>query len=78
MTTRSSERVREGSREPSGGDGGAPSEPRSWAFEEGEEIVPGRFALEELGGGDQYQAYLAWDERLASLVVAKLVRPHLV
>ena len=78
MTTRSSERVREGSREPSGGDGPPPSEPRSWALEEGEEIVPGRFALEELGGGDQYQAYLAWDERLASLVVAKLVRPHLV
>ena len=77
MTTRSSERVREGEQEPSGG-GGAPSEPRSWALEEGEEIVPGRFALEELGGGDQYQAYLAWDERLASLVVAKLVRPHLV
>jgi eukaryotic-like serine/threonine-protein kinase len=78
MTRRSSERVREGSREPSSDHGGAPSEPRSWALEEGEEIVPGRFALEELGGGDQYQAYLAWDERLASLVVAKLVRPHLV
>jgi serine/threonine protein kinase len=78
MTTRSSDRVREGSRGASADDGGGKSEPRSWVLEEGEEIVPGRFALEELGGGDQYQAFLAWDERLASLVVAKLVRPHLV
>jgi serine/threonine protein kinase len=52
--------------------------PESWAFEEGDEIVPGRYALEELGGGYQYQAYLAWDERRASLVVTKLIRPHLV
>jgi serine/threonine protein kinase len=84
MTTRSSDRVREGSRERSADDGAVPSGPRTpserpaWALEEGEEIAPGRFALEELGGGEQYQAYLAWDERLASLVVAKLVRPHLV
>lgn len=76
MTTRSSDRVRDGSRERSVDDDR--SEQRSWALEEGEEIVPGRFALEELGGGGQYQAYLAWDERLASLVVAKLIRPHLV
>ena len=50
----------------------------SWAFGEGEPIVAGRFALEELGGGSDYEAYLAWDEGRASLVVAKLIRPHLI
>lgn len=50
----------------------------SWGFEQGDEIAPGRFALEELGGGHEYQAYLAWDEVRAALVVCKLVRPHLV
>jgi serine/threonine protein kinase len=28
-----------------------------------------------LGGGHRYEAWLAWDERLRSLVVAKLLRP---
>lgn len=50
----------------------------SWALEEGDEIVPDRFALKKLGGGTDYEAYLAWDERLASLLVAKVLRPHLV
>jgi serine/threonine protein kinase len=45
---------------------------------EGDEIVPGRRALRLLGGGRRYEAYLAWDERLHALVVAKLLRPHLV
>lgn len=63
----------------------APVEPGSseedltrWRFEEGEEIVPGRYALEKLGGGSDYEAYLAWDDELFSLVVAKCLRPHLV
>jgi len=54
------------------------TEDTRWGFEEGDEIVPGRFALEKLGGGYQYEAYLAWDDHLFSLVVVKLVRPHLV
>ncbi|MDQ3646202.1 MAG: serine/threonine protein kinase [Actinomycetota bacterium] len=49
-----------------------------WRFEEGEEIAPGRYALSLLGGGHRYEAYLAWDEELHHVVVAKLVRPHLV
>ena len=53
-------------------------EKESWNLEEGDEIVPGRYALKRLGGGSAYEAYLAWDERLAFLVVAKLLRPHLV
>ncbi len=51
-------------------------EPR-WSFEEGEEFAPGRHALRRLGGGHRYDAYLAWDDRLYAVIVAKLVRPHL-
>ena len=49
----------------------------TWAFDEGEEIVPGRHAVRLLGGGRAHEAYLAWDDRLFSLVVAKILRPHL-
>lgn len=52
--------------------------PRSWAFDAGDEIAPGRRALKLLGGGDRYEAYVAWDERLYIPVVAKLLRPHLL
>jgi eukaryotic-like serine/threonine-protein kinase len=51
---------------------------RSWAFDEGEQIVPGRHALELLGGGKGHEAYLAWDDRLFGLVVVKILRPHRV
>ncbi|HWL66271.1 MAG TPA: hypothetical protein VNP73_09895, partial [Actinomycetota bacterium] len=53
-------------------------EKESWHFDEGDEIVPGRHALKKLGGGYDYEAYLSWDDRLFSLVVAKCLRPHLV
>ena len=46
-----------------------------WDFKQGDEIVPGRAAVSLLGGGHRYEAWLAWDERLRSLVVAKLLRP---
>jgi serine/threonine protein kinase len=49
-----------------------------WGFDEGEEIAPGRFAVSLLGGGRGHEAYLAWDDRLYCLIVAKLLRPHLV
>jgi eukaryotic-like serine/threonine-protein kinase len=55
-----------------------PTTGRRWRLSEGEEIVPGRHALKRLGGGHRYEAYLAFDERLHAIVVAKLVRPHLV
>jgi serine/threonine protein kinase len=51
---------------------------RSWHFRPGEVIVPGRAALKLLGGGDRYEAYVAWDERLYLEVVAKVLRPQLV
>lgn len=50
----------------------------SWHLEEGDEIVPGRYAVELLGGGRRYEAYLAWDDAMHALVVAKLLRPDLV
>lgn len=40
--------------------------------------MPGRLALELLGGGDRYEAYVCWDERLHTTVVAKVLRPHLL
>lgn len=51
------------------------SEKASWSFPEGYEIAPGRLALEKLGGGKRYEVYLAWDEKLFSRVVVKVVRP---
>ena len=47
----------------------------SWRLAEGDAIVPGRVALRLLGGGRRYEAYLAYDERLHALVVAKVLRP---
>ena len=57
------------------------AEPRTehrWRLAEGDEIAPGRRALKRLGGGHRYEAYLAFDEHLHAIVVAKLTRPHLV
>jgi eukaryotic-like serine/threonine-protein kinase len=51
---------------------------RSWDFEEGHEIAPGRSVLKPLGGGNRYEVYLVWDERLFAVMVAKVVRPDLV
>jgi serine/threonine protein kinase len=47
----------------------------SWGFAEGDEIGAGREAVRLLGGGHRYEAWLAWDEHLRTLVVAKLLRP---
>src|SRR5918992_524500 len=49
-----------------------------WGFLEGDAIAPGRHALRLLGGGARYEAYLAWDDELHSLVVVKILRPHRV
>jgi serine/threonine protein kinase len=47
----------------------------SWAFEEGAPIAPGRTVLREIGGGSRYEALLVWDDRLFSIMVAKVLRP---
>jgi len=40
--------------------------------------VPGRTTLKLLGGGNRYEVYLVWDDRLFSVMVAKVLRPDLV
>ena len=50
----------------------------SWGFREGDEIVPGRHAVRLLGGGQRFEAYLAWDDWLLALVVVKILRPDQV
>jgi serine/threonine protein kinase len=49
-----------------------------WGFTEGDEIVPGRLALKLLGGGHRHEAYVAFDDLLYGLVVAKILRPAVV
>ena len=47
------------------------AEGASWNLDEGDEIVPGRIALQRLGGGELYETYLAWDSRLFAVIVVK-------
>jgi serine/threonine protein kinase len=51
------------------------AERESWDFEEGDEIAPGRSVLKPIGGGTAYEVLLVWDDRLFSIMVAKVVRP---
>ena len=55
-----------------------PSAATAWGFAPGDPIADGRYALRLLGGGDHNEAWVAWDDRLHTSVVAKLLRPHLV
>jgi serine/threonine protein kinase len=50
----------------------------AWHLAEGVALTPDRHILKHLGGGERFEAYVAWDERLHSPVVAKVLRPHLV
>ena len=50
----------------------------SWGLDEGDEIVPGRIALQRLGGGELYETYLAWDSRLFAVIVVKALRPDVL
>ena len=52
------------------------TERASWEFEEGAEIAPGRTVLKPIGGGTAYEVLLVWDDRLFSIMVAKVVRPN--
>jgi serine/threonine protein kinase len=47
----------------------------TWGFDEGAPIAPGVHAVRLLGGGNRYEAYLAWHDALHALVVAKVLRP---
>jgi serine/threonine protein kinase len=50
----------------------------AWRLRAGDDLVPGRRVLTMLGGGDRYEAYVVWDDRLHAAVVAKVLRPPLV
>lgn len=54
---------------------GEEKEKRRWAFDEGDEIAPGRYVLKRLGGGAAYEAHVAWDDMLHTTVVVKVLRP---
>jgi serine/threonine protein kinase len=54
------------------------AEGATWNLEEGDEVVPGRIALERLGGGELYETYLAWDSRLFAVIVVKVLRPDVL
>jgi serine/threonine protein kinase len=49
-----------------------------WDFAQGDPIVPRRLALAPLGGGERYDTWLAWDETMFAVVVAKILRPACV
>lgn len=49
-----------------------------WNFAPGDEIAPGRRATALLGGGERYEAYLAWSEALMTPTVVKILRPERV
>jgi eukaryotic-like serine/threonine-protein kinase len=51
---------------------------QTWGFPEGHQIAPGRTTLKLLGGGNRYEVYRVWDESLASVMAAKVLRPDLV
>lgn len=50
----------------------------SWEFLLGDEIVPGRTMQALLGGGERYEAYVAWNHRLMGPTVLKVLRPNVV
>jgi serine/threonine protein kinase len=56
----------------------APTARASWEFASGDEIVPGRTMQTLLGGGERYEAYVAWNHRLMTPTVIKILRPNVV
>jgi serine/threonine protein kinase len=47
----------------------------SWGFRQGDSITPDLTAMKLLGGGEAYEAYLAFDDITYAPVVVKVVRP---
>lgn len=50
----------------------------SWNLAGGDQIAPGLSAVKLIGGGNAYEAFLAFDERLYAPVVVKVLRPDQV
>jgi serine/threonine protein kinase len=55
-----------------------PTGKATWEFASGDEIVPGRTMQALLGGGERYEAYVAWNHRLMTPTVVKILRPNMV
>lgn len=55
-----------------------PASKAAWAFSSGDELVPGRTMQALLGGGERYEAYVAWNHRLMTPTVIKVLRPDVV
>jgi eukaryotic-like serine/threonine-protein kinase len=53
-------------------------EKAAWGFDRGDEIAPGRTMQALLGGGERYEAYVAWNHRLMTPTVLKILRPSVV
>jgi eukaryotic-like serine/threonine-protein kinase len=51
------------------------AEKATWNFEPDTPIAEGRWILKQLGGGNRYEVFLVWDEKLFAPVVAKILRP---
>ena len=51
---------------------------QGWGLGRGDDIVPGRTVQSLLGGGDRYEAYVAWNHRLMTPTVIKILRPSVV
>jgi serine/threonine protein kinase len=49
-----------------------------WDLNEGDEVAGDLTVLKHLGGGSDFDVYLVWDERRLTIMVAKMLRPHLV
>lgn len=47
----------------------------TWGLAGGDLIAPGLTAVKAVGGGEVYEAWLAFDERLYAPVIAKVMRP---
>lgn len=50
----------------------------SWDLPVGAEIAPGRTVLRALGGGNRFEVFLVWDDARLAVMVAKVLRPHVV
>jgi serine/threonine protein kinase len=50
----------------------------SWDLPEGAEIAPGRSVLRLLGGGNRFEVFLVWEQPRLAVMVAKVLRPHVV
>ena len=51
------------------------SDKASWNLEAGAQIGEGRSILKRLSGGNRYEVFLTWDDRLFAITVTKVLRP---